>query len=326
MKPSNGNSDFQAKILALKKELHFAIHPYKGIPTTLEFVPYNHVYYGSLKRWTPTLFGDSASIRDVIQTMYFHGNVIFFKWFPDLYETNRDRLGIFFNPIFKPVNNNKFADYLHNLTHIRSLSSHTNLGEALAVIDNLIFNKVSFQTYMNSHSDKELEELAVSPDDLKQASEVDTLLSKEKQQLFEMIKHTWGFQRTEMTFYQNTYKEGQFKKEFPTEQPKLTFLSVPANEFEERMKHNLIRAIVLDEKFKFYSDPKTYFSETPVKLSSMQSYELIFTNDEENKLIELLNRQFPWDKLHDELLAQIKVDSKFLEAIISRLEKFIAVL
>lgn len=271
----------------IKSTLYNSISQYKGIPSPKDFISYNVLYYQSVKDWTVKLFGHKATFVDVMKTMYFHGNVLYFRWFPDLFHHDREKLGKFFNPIFRPIEDNEFADYLHNLTHIRSESSHTNLGEALALSDNFINNKVKFQLFLKQYEETPLDEIERTPSDIfGQSSEIKKILGEKKALLFEIIKETWIYQKPDMIFYQDIYKEQSFKKEFPQQKPNLDFLILPKNDFELRMRNNLFRAIYLDEKFKFYSTSKAYFSDTPIKQSINEHYLLLFTDMTERKFLK----------------------------------------
>lgn len=272
------------------KRLLFLSKPvFNGIPTPIQFINYNYAYYDSVKELTAEFYGPTATIANAVETMNLHGNMVFFNWFPDLYQTDKAILKNFCNPVFTPVGGNEFADYLHGLTHIRSLSSHTNLGEALAVIDNMINNKVRYQRFMNKYKDTPLQSIDLKPADLlSDLGRSQVLDDNKKIVLFDIIKETWAYQRRDMVFYERTYQDGAFKQEFPAERPSNDFLRNPVNDFEQRMQKNFIRALFLDEKFKLYSSHKQYFSNTPINISHAEPCQLVFTNSNENNLIDAI--------------------------------------
>jgi hypothetical protein len=270
----------------IKKEIFKQIKPFKGIPTVLDYILYNQLYYSSVREHCKSNFED-ATILDVVKTMNSFGNLLYFNWFPDLYNTSREKLGQFFNPVFRPVNGNEYADFLHGLTHIRSMSSHTNLGEAMVIPDNFINIGVPYRTFLNLYKDNPLQECTKPTNAFFPQAEK----AKSSQfQLFSVCAESKRFLRKGMVFYKDIYKEGFFKADIGNDgSPGINFLFAPQTSTEQRMSNNFIRAIFLNEKFRLQSGLNKSYKETPVSELYDLPADLLFTSDLEDRELAELN-------------------------------------
>ncbi len=262
------------------------INIFEGIPTAMDYMPYSRRYYKMVKNTVVATFGEHANMLQATRAMNSHGNVLYFTWFPDLYNTEKETLGQFYRPQFRLAGGNKFADYLHGLTHIRSRSEHTNMGEALVIPDNYYTVGVRYQNYLNTNKDKLLIDCTLSP--YEEFGMANNKISYKKLWLMNIRFDTFKYQTKTMTFYKEIYKEAVFKADFPDERASEDFLKEPINPFETRLSYNIIRSIFMDEKFKMFSSQHKAFIHTPIATSIKESHTLIFTDTIEDEWIDKL--------------------------------------
>lgn len=244
-------------------------------------------YYKIIERNTVRKFGAHATTYDAKTMMNHFGNLLFFSWFPDIFPTDKERLQELWRPTFSLVGRSKYADFLHGLTHIRSRSEHTNMGESVLVPDNLYALGIRYSNYFNINRDKRLEECSLSPFD--QFELGNEPISYKKLFLLNVRFDAYKYQDKNMVLYEKSYLEGMFKKDFPNEKPSEKFLTHPLNAFEKRLSKNVVRAIYMDEKFKWYGSSKKSFIHTPVSTSIKEPYFIIFSNKEEDQWIEKIS-------------------------------------
>lgn len=290
--------------------------PFEGIPSPEDSAPYAKMYYQLVEMTVLDKFGPDANLLQASMAMNLNGNLKFFRWFPDLFETNRLKLGRFFSPTFKIAGNNQYADYLHGLTHIRSRSEHTNLGESLVVPDNLYTVGVRYQKYLATNKEKTLEECELSPFEEFKLGE--SAFPLEKLLLMNIRFDAFQFQARKMEFYKAIYKEGKFKADFPLDKPSNNFFTQPVNSFEKRLSYNVVRSIFMDEKFKNYSSLNLPFIKTPVSISHKEPYHLVFSSESEDVWIDKIYSSIISNNPHADLnkiLNQIELSGKSEEEL-----------
>jgi len=270
------------------------IRPFKGIPSAYDFILCNNRYFESVKKLTIELFGENATMLQASRSMNKHGNIDFFRSFPDLFNVSKETLKDCWEPEFGLAHNNPYADYLHGLSHIRSRSSHTCIGEALLVPDNFYNIGARYSEYALLNKTKTLNECKASPYEIFDLAKKP--IPHQKLHLMSIRFSASRFQDRENYFYKNIYKEGLHKVEMPTERVSNHFLTQPLNHFEDRLSHNVVRAIYMDEKFKKYGSKQTSFIHTPVSVSHKESYQLLFSNEEQDHWIQLIADAIKSDK------------------------------
>lgn len=265
--------------------------PFDGVPNAWDFTPYTKIYYDAVKLTTEEEFGKQATLVDVSKAMNTHGNIKFFEWFPDLYKSKEElfnaenkELKSYWQPEFPMVNDNEYGDYLHALTHIRARASHTNMGEAMLIPDNFYTIGVSFPVFTTTHKGRKLEDCAESPFETFKLG--DTAIPPEKLFLLNIRVCSWAHNRR----VKGMYKEEHGLADFPDKNVSNHFLMKPKNPFEDRLSHNTIRAIYMDEKFKLLGSTHTSFIHTPVNISSKESYMFAFTEEEEDQWISKIDK------------------------------------
>lgn len=259
------------------------LKPFKGIPNALDFRIYSDIYYSRILDQIKEEYGESATTLDANQVMNTHGNVDYFKWFPDLYGQTEEELGSFYQPSFSYVSNNMYADFIHGLTHIRSRSAHTSMGEAMLLPDNFIAIGVPFNRYVRNNLDKELTECTQTIADEYNFNK--RVLPHRRVVLNRVKIGTSRYISPEEVGYAQTYKPSVIKADLPNAPISDNFLITPANPFEQRLSSNVIRAIYMDEKFKMYSSLKKPFAHTPVSIAATEKYDIIFASEEEENWI-----------------------------------------
>jgi len=262
--------------------------PFKGIPNAYDFIPYSKLYYKLVEQRTVEEFGPHATLHQANKSMSLHGNVRFFKWFPDLFGTNKEELGKFYQRKFNLVAQNHFTDFVHGLTHIRSRSEHTNLGEALVVPDNLYMNGAPYPKYYDLNKGLKLSECKQSP--YEQLGIGNARFPYLKVYNMSVRSRAYSFQREAFDLYHGIYKKDQIKADFPKEQPSVKFFTNPLNPYEDRLSHNVVRTIYMDEKFKMKSSQQKSFIHTPVSVSCTEHYSLVFTEAEEDHWIDKIHQ------------------------------------
>lgn len=281
--------------------------PFKGIPNALDYVPYSKAYYKVLEQYTYETYGKEATMLDATKVMNQFGNVAYFHWFPEMFKTEQNKLGPFYQPTFTLAARSEFTDYLHGLTHLRSRSEHTFLGEAMAVPDNLFSNGIGYGAFSVINADRSLEDCNLS---LYETFELkNSMLPFRYLYRTDIIFETFFFQNEENKHYK-IYREGHFKSDIPSTRVNLEFLFNPNNVFEERLAHNTIRAIFMDMKFREFSSLKKAFINTAPSDSSKESCSIIFTTDEEDQWIDKIDGILKSDSRKFELQTIINTTSE----------------
>jgi len=266
------------------------ISPFKGIPNSWDFLPYNELFYDSVRLKTEERYGKHATLVDLSYAMNTFGNVKFFEWFPDLYKSKEELLSnedeqikAYWQTTFPTINDNEFGDYLHALTHIRSLSAHTNMGEAMLIPDNFYNIGVNFPIFTTTNKELKLEDCSQSPYETFKLGSLP--IKPEKLFILNIRACSWTHNRR----VKGMYKDHVGLADFPEENVSDKFLRKPKNPFEERLAYNTVRAIYMDEKFKALGSSKVSFIHTPVNISSKESYLLAYTDKEEGHWIHKIS-------------------------------------
>ena len=260
------------------------IAPFKGIPTAWDYVPYSDAYFESVKKRVVEEYGEHATTLNTTRAMNGLGNIVFFEKFPDLLNTDKEALGPLYQPRFPIINNNPITDFAHGLSHIRSRSSHTNMGEAMLVPDHYYTLGIKYKKLTTLNMGMPLSDCPKAPFE-------DSPYRNLKIPYHHLV--LLDIRRVAMQApYKRTYKEDLFKADFPKEETISThFHTKPINTFEQRLSHNLVRAIYMDEKFKLFGSSQKSFIHTPVSTSSKEPYTIIFTDDEEDGWIKKIAQQ-----------------------------------
>jgi len=292
----------------LKK--HVDIPVFKGIPNALDYISYSNLYYKAIEKNTYEIYGKSATMLDATKVMNGFGNVAYFHWFPDIFKQTKAELGRFYQPTFSLAAQSEFSDYLHGLTHLRSRSEHTFLGEILAVPDNLYSNGVGYSTFIEMNRNIHLNQCTQLLFDLFELDK--QRISYKLLYKTNIIYNTFFFQKEENTHYK-IYLEEYFKVDIPTKRTGMDYLTNPANPFEIRLGNNTIRAIYMDIKFKEFGSQKKAFIHTSVADSSKESCANIFSTKEEdfwiNKIHEILRSDSSKSQLQQIVNSTITKDS-----------------
>jgi len=256
------------------------IKDFRGIPKPMDYIPYEKVYYNAVQERTIAEFGKEATLLDATRAMNLLGNVSFFKKFPDLFNTTKETLGHLYQPQFE-ILENEFTDFEHGLCHIRAMSAHTSIGESLLKPD---------QSYLTGMRYSQIKDLGkkIGLDCTSNLKDFSTFsrLKLPHPTIAKMELHL-QYTRTFPTLYKSTYKTDLFQADYP-EEKRLSkqFFTTPKNSFECRLSHQLIRAVYMDEKFKKYSSIQLSYIDSPINTTTKESYELAFTNKEEDLWIE----------------------------------------
>lgn len=268
------------------------IETYQGIPNALEFIPYANAYYDEVQNKTIEQYGSNATILDAVKAMNDTGNLTFFEKIPELYGVTKEELGKFYQPKFKILNDNHLIDFLHGVSHIRSKSEHTLLGEIMLSLDQYYSIGMNYDSLYQQESPKDLSEFKQTPFEICDFRN----MKFPYQALILMNVRKVAIQRELVTkAYRLTYKPDKYLAELYFDKypdaKKLSnnFHKNPLNPIEVRASQNLVRAVFMDEKFKLLSSLKSSFIQTPINTSISEKYNLIFTNQEEESWLEKLN-------------------------------------
>jgi len=252
--------------------------PFKGVPNAIDFMPYSKFYFQAIEKCTYGKYGKEATMLDATKVMNEFGNVGYFHWFPDIFKTTKKELGKFYQPRFA-LAESEFTDFIHGLTHLRSRSEHTFLGETLAVPDNLYNNGVGFGIFMQMNRDtpvKDCKEILYNQFKLHEEK-----IPPRRLLTMHIMHNTFFFQKEENTHYQ-IYLDGYFKVDIPTKRIAKDYLINPQNPFEQRLGYNTLRTIYLDMKFIEMGSKKKPFIHTAPADSCKESCKNIFTTKEED--------------------------------------------
>jgi len=254
------------------------IKNFSGVPDAWDYIPYADAYYQVIKQATIEIYGKNATLLDATIAMRSYGNVIFFEKFPDLLNKTKDKLGPLYQPTFPIIADNPTTDFTHGLSHIRSRSSHTNMGEAMLVPDHYYNLGIKYRNLTSLNKGKEVESCNTAPIENSHYKNIKIPY----QNLILIDIRRVAIQAP----YIKTYIDGLYKADFPkTNKISAQFHLKPLNTFEKRLSYNLVRTIYLDEKFKTLSSTQSSFINTPINISSTESFELAFTNEKEDNWI-----------------------------------------
>lgn len=259
------------------------MNSFRGIPSPFDYLDYETAHYDAVRQKTLDVYGASATLVDATKAMNTLGNVSFFEFFPDILNSTKEKLGYLYQPSFETLDN-EFTDYEHALSHIRAKCSHTSMGESMLKPDQFYMMGMSYMRIKNLRLNTSYQECAYTPMQLSQYK--GTIIPYPKMVLMD-LRRIGIRDKIPFTAYRNTYHEGKFQIDYPAEKKlSATFHTQPVNDFEKRLSLQLIRAIYMDEKYKTYSSTMTSYIHTPISASTKESYELVFTNQEENQWIQ----------------------------------------
>lgn len=260
-----------------------------GIPASQDLDIYRAKYYASVEVLTYLNYGEGATTADAVRSMDSHGNSWFYDSFPDVYKKKED-LGKKYQTSFKPVNDNTYANFIHGLTHIRSLSEQTPLGEMLLLPDQFYTINSPYDFFATHNMGRYLNKIDLPV----HANKEHQLFKPEK-----WLNNTLGLINYYRGEYEEYYKDKNLETHFLGGRNYIgaNFLANPENEFETKLSHNFVRTLFMDEKFKYYGSSRLPFIDTPVKTSSSEPASIVFSTEEENSWVK---------RIHDEMLTKGK--------------------
>jgi hypothetical protein len=272
---------------------------FKGVPNQQDIDKYRNIYYDSVEKITYENYGQGATTENTIESLNLHGNWWFYDSFPDAFKTkeqlNESGREIYMES-FKPLSNNAYATYVNALMHIRSKSERTPIGRLLVLPDQYYTINTHYGDFVRENQDTPLSGILLP------------IHNNYDYQKF--IPDKW-IQKT--LFQYDTYKsspDNHFirvdlkEKSFNSPDISRNFLTNPANSFEKKFSENFVRAIFMDEKFKYYGSSQKSFIDTPVSTSSSEPASIVFTTEDEDYWVK---------RIHD---AMLKEGSKGIKEII----------